>query len=226
MFFTSCIIIAFFCFAFYLIWNQFLKKDTRLSTGLKVLRKKISELQNLSLSVETQVDRHNSVVNDKIQRMEYLLKKTTQLCLRMEHNIKIATALTNKDLTNKDLTNKDLTNKDLTNKDLTNKDLTNKDLTNKDLTNKGHEGQTDQLDKTEPVSERESRILKPNFKNKQAPPDSLEKSSSPTVQALHLKMVREKPVQPKQLYFGDSPFVKMGFVEPPEKDKKHPDPAL
>ena len=204
MFFTSCIIIAFFCFAFYLIWNQFLKKDTRLSTGLKVLRKKISELQNLSLSVDTQVDRHNSVVNDKIQRMEYLLKKTSQICQRMEHNIKIATALSNKDLSPKDLSK-----------------------------DQGPEGKAEPLnkaellDKTEPVpsaEERESLILKPNFKDKEEA-RALERPPSSTEQVRHLKMVREKPARPKQLYFGESPFVKIGFVESPEKDKKHPDPA-
>ena len=90
MFFTSGIIIAFFCFSFYLIWNQFLKKDTRLSTGLQVLRKKITDLENLSLTVEAQVDRHMSIVNERTRRLELLAQKTKTLCEQLEKNIKIA----------------------------------------------------------------------------------------------------------------------------------------
>ncbi len=90
MFFTSGIIIAFFCFSFYLIWNQFLKKDTRLSTGLQVLRKKITDLENLSLTVEAQVDRHMSVINERTRRLESLVHTTKALCERLEKNIKVA----------------------------------------------------------------------------------------------------------------------------------------
>ena len=91
MFFTSGIIIAFFCFSFYLIWNQFLKKDTRLSTGLQVLRKKITDLENLSLTVEAQVDRHMSVINERTRRLESLVQTTKALCERLEKNIKATT---------------------------------------------------------------------------------------------------------------------------------------
>ena len=93
VFFTSCIIIAFFCFAFYLIWNQFLKKDTRLSAGLKALKKKISELQNLSIRVENQMDRQMSTLSERSRKMESLLQKTKDYCERMEKNLKIAKAL-------------------------------------------------------------------------------------------------------------------------------------
>ena len=93
MFFTSGILIAFFCFAFYLIWNQFLKKDTRLSTGLQVLRRKITDLENLSLTVEAQMDRHQSLIKDRTQNLESLLQATKALCERLEKNIKIAQAL-------------------------------------------------------------------------------------------------------------------------------------
>lgn len=98
MFFTSGIIIAFFCFAFYLIWNQFLRKDTRLSTGLQVLRKKITDLENLSLTVEAQVDRQVSVVSDRIKKMESLLQTAKELCERLETNIKVVHSLENSDL--------------------------------------------------------------------------------------------------------------------------------
>ena len=96
MFFTSGIIIAFFCFAFYLIWNQFLRKDTRLSTGLQILRKKIGDLENLSLTVETQVDHYISTMQEKTRKLESLLQTTKQLCERMEANIKIMDSLNNK----------------------------------------------------------------------------------------------------------------------------------
>lgn len=89
MFFTSGIIIAFFCFSFYLIWNQFLKKDTRLSTGLQVLRKKITDLENLSLTIEAQVDRHMSIMNERTRRLESLLQTSKTLCEQMESYIKI-----------------------------------------------------------------------------------------------------------------------------------------
>lgn len=93
MFFTSGIIIAFFCFAFYLIWNQFLKKDTRLSMGLQILRKKISDLESLALNVEMQVDRQMSMVNERTRRMESLLQQTKELSDHLERNIKIARSL-------------------------------------------------------------------------------------------------------------------------------------
>ena len=97
MFFTSGILIAFFCFAFYLIWNQFLKKDTRLSTGLQVLRRKITDLENLSLTVEAQMDRHQSLIKDRTQNLESLLQATKVLCERLEKNIKTAQALESTD---------------------------------------------------------------------------------------------------------------------------------
>ena len=95
MFFTSGIIIAFFCFAFYLIWNQFLKKDTRLSIGLQVLRKKISDLENLSLAVDAQGERHRSNMKEKSQDLELLLQQGRELCRRLEKNIEITRALQN-----------------------------------------------------------------------------------------------------------------------------------
>lgn len=93
MIFTSGIIIAFFCFAFYLIWSQFLKKDARLSTGLQILRKKLSDLENLSLSVENQVDHSLSLVNEKTRKLESLLQTAKGLCDRIEKNIKVIKSL-------------------------------------------------------------------------------------------------------------------------------------
>ena len=93
MFFTSGIIIAFFCFAFYLIWNQFLKKDTRLSTGLQLLRKKINELENLSVNVSAQMDRQMSLARDKVEDLELLLKSAKENCEYLENLIQTAQTL-------------------------------------------------------------------------------------------------------------------------------------
>ncbi len=87
MVFTSGIIIAFFCFAFFLIWDQFLKKDSRLSTGLQVLRKKMSELETLSLKVDDQVHRQMSVFIKKTEKLEWLLKKADTLCKQLEKDL-------------------------------------------------------------------------------------------------------------------------------------------
>ena len=178
LFFTSFIIIAFFCFAFYLIWNQFLKKDTRLSTGLKVLRKKISDLQTLSLTVETQVDRHNSVMDEKIQRMEYLLQKSKEVCQQMEKTIEVALAL--------------------------------------------------KSEKTPDIQSQSTKnpLIQPRFKPALSSKEGLKtQPSSSSIKAIHLKMLKEKPVnKPKPLIFGESPFAKLGFVEPQEA--KRPNPSI
>ena len=93
MFFTSGILIAFFCFAFYLIWNQFLKKDTRLSTGLQLLRKKINELENLSVTVSSQMERQMSLARDKVEDLELLLKSAKENSEHLEKLIQTAQTL-------------------------------------------------------------------------------------------------------------------------------------
>ena len=66
-----------------------------MSTGLQVLRKKIIDLENLSLTVETQVDRQMSIVSDRMRKMESLLQTTKELCERLESNIKAVHSLEN-----------------------------------------------------------------------------------------------------------------------------------
>ena len=85
MIFTSGLIIAVFCFAFYLIWDQFLKKDSRLSIGLQVLRKKMNELENLSLNVEDQVTKHMKQLQDKTLQIENALKQSKALIKQMKY---------------------------------------------------------------------------------------------------------------------------------------------
>ena len=158
-----------------MIWNQFLKKDTRLSTGLKVLRKKISDLQNLSSTVEIEMSRHSSVMDNKIQRMEYLLKKSKEVCTQMEKNIAILKTL-----------------------------------------KKQEAGQLEPSAMSSKPTVSETKSEKPKQQT--------------NVQAIHLKMVKEKPTdRPKPAYFGESPFVKLGFVEShkPKSEERHPpDPPL
>ena len=185
MFFTSCIIIAFFCFAFYLIWNQFLKKDTRLSTGLKILRKKISDLQNLSSTVDTQVDRQGALMDEKFQRMEHLLQKSKEVCQQLESRIEIALALKNNDY-----------------------------------------AEPAGFPKPNPSVEKSKTLEgiknpKPRFL-KETPISKKESIKSSAIKAIHLKMVKDKPAKPKQAYFGESPFVKLGFVEESPSNNKNP----
>ena len=87
MFFTSGIIIVFFCFSFYLIWNQFLRKESRLTSSLHVLRKKITDLENLSLTVDAQLDRQMPKVNEKIHKLETLLKATQKTCKDLDKKL-------------------------------------------------------------------------------------------------------------------------------------------
>ena len=73
--------------------ESILKEDTRLSMGLQILRKKINDLESLALSVETQIDRQMSMVNERTRRMESLLKKSKEFSEHLEKNIKIARSL-------------------------------------------------------------------------------------------------------------------------------------
>ena len=88
MFFTSSIIIVFFCFAFYLIWDQFLKKDSRLSTGLHILRKKMQELEHLSLKVDHQVNRQMSVLEERKEEVAFQIQEARRLRNQLEDILK------------------------------------------------------------------------------------------------------------------------------------------
>ena len=87
LFFTSGLIIVCFCFAFYLIWDQFLKKDSRLSTGLKILRKKTGELEELSIKVENQITKQLCLLKDKTQHFEALVKKAAGLNEKLHQHL-------------------------------------------------------------------------------------------------------------------------------------------
>lgn len=98
MLFTSGILIAFFCFAFYLIWDQFLKKDSRLSTGLQILRKKMTELESLSVQVSSQVSRQIFASQEKCRQLEEMIKKAELVCSSLEKQIQTANSYSVKQL--------------------------------------------------------------------------------------------------------------------------------
>ena len=91
MLFTSGTIIVFFCFAFYLIWDQFLRKDARLSTGLRILKKKISQLENLSSQVDTQIERQMNLIQETMQRLELMTERARILneCLEKHYRLSV-----------------------------------------------------------------------------------------------------------------------------------------
>ncbi|MYE07395.1 MAG: hypothetical protein F4X95_01400 [Oligoflexia bacterium] len=185
MFFTSGLIIAFFCFAFYLIWNQFLKKDARLSTGLQVLRKKIGDLENLSLSVESQVDHSLSLVQEKTQKLESLLQTAKQLCDRIEKNIKVIETLKDSDL--EELAVKANYKKLST-------ELRDPSLSETKLTNPKEATSPFQL--KEPL-----------------PP--LKRSSSPSSHLKMVTKSSSQNPPKKRLEFGESPFKNIEFIDSP-----------
>jgi len=88
LFFTSGVIIVFFCFAFYLIWDQFLKKDSRLSTGLHILRKKMQELEHLSLKVDHQISRQLSILAERKEEVAFQIREARQLHDQLEDTLK------------------------------------------------------------------------------------------------------------------------------------------
>lgn len=88
MFFTSGIIIVFFCFAFYLIWDQFLKKDSRLSTGLHILRKKMQELEHLSLKADHQISRQMSMLAERKEELDFQIQEARRLHDQLEDTLK------------------------------------------------------------------------------------------------------------------------------------------
>ncbi|MDE0118918.1 MAG: hypothetical protein OXM55_02780 [Bdellovibrionales bacterium] len=186
MFFTSGIIIAFFCFAFYLIWNQFLKKDARLSTGLQILRKKLGDLENLSLSVETQVDRSLALTQEKTRKLESLLQRAKGLCDRIEKNIKVINNLNDLDI--EALAVKENDKK-------TTKELKDPSLSETKLTEK---------------SQKELSPFIPN----EVPP-ILKRTSSPSSHLKMVTGPSSKKDQKKKWEFGESPFKNIEFIDSP-----------
>ena len=57
----------------------------------------MGDLENLSLTVENQLDHYISTIQEKTRKLESLLQTSKQLCERMEANIKIMDSLNKTD---------------------------------------------------------------------------------------------------------------------------------
>ena len=65
-----------------------MKKDSRLSAGLHVLRKKTQELEHLSIKVDHQMNRQISVLTEKKEELVSHIHEARLLCRQMENHLK------------------------------------------------------------------------------------------------------------------------------------------
>ena len=84
MLFITIFFIFSLCFVFYVIWNQFLKKDTRLSIGLKVLQKKMNLLEDLSQKTDTQLRKGIELLDKKNRELEKIVSEARFCIFKME----------------------------------------------------------------------------------------------------------------------------------------------
>ena len=92
LFFTSLLIFSF-CFVFYVVWNQFLRKDTRLSIGLKILQKKMDVLENFSEKSDIQLRKGVELLDKKNRELERIVNEARFCIFKME---KLITGIENK----------------------------------------------------------------------------------------------------------------------------------
>jgi len=84
MLFITCFLILSFCFIFYIIWNQFLRKDTRLSMGLKILQKKMTLLEAFSQKTDLQLRKGISLLDKKNRELEKIVNEARFCIFKME----------------------------------------------------------------------------------------------------------------------------------------------
>ena len=84
MLFTTSLLIFSFCFVFYIIWNQFLRKDTRLSIGLQVLQKKMDLLENFSEKSDIQLRKGIELLDKKNKELEKIVKEARFCIFKLE----------------------------------------------------------------------------------------------------------------------------------------------
>ena len=84
MLFITTLLICSFCFVVYLIWNQFLKKDTSLHVGLKVLQKKMSLLEDFSHRTDQQLRQGIKLLDQKNKDLEKIVKEARFCIFKME----------------------------------------------------------------------------------------------------------------------------------------------
>lgn len=93
MLFMTTLIIGTFCFSFYLLWNQFLKKETRLSTGLKVLQKKLDMVEKFAHQTDMTFQKRELLLNKKQKEIEKAINEARFCIFKME---KLQDTITNK----------------------------------------------------------------------------------------------------------------------------------
>lgn len=84
MLFITGFLILSFCFIFYIIWNQFLRKDTRLSMGLKILQKKMDLLDNFSQKTDLQLRKGIDLLDKKNRELEKIVSEARFCIFKME----------------------------------------------------------------------------------------------------------------------------------------------
>ena len=84
MLFITGFLILSFCFIFYIIWNQFLRKDTRLSMGLKILQKKMALLDDFSQKTDLQLRKGIDLLDKKNRELEKIVSEARFCIFKME----------------------------------------------------------------------------------------------------------------------------------------------
>ena len=84
MLFVTTLLICSFCFVVFLIWNQFLKKDTTLNVGLKVLQNKMNLLETFSQKTDQQLRQGIELLDQKNQDLEKIVKEARFCIFKME----------------------------------------------------------------------------------------------------------------------------------------------
>lgn len=93
MLFITSLLIFSFCFVFFVIWNQFLRKDTRLSIGLKILQKKMDVLEDFSEKADIQLRKGVELLDKKNRELERIVNEARFCIFKME---KLITGIENK----------------------------------------------------------------------------------------------------------------------------------
>lgn len=82
--FITGLFIFSFCFVFYIIWHQFLRKDARLSVSLKVLQKKMNMLETFSKKTDLQLIRGIELLEKKNKDLEKIVSEARFCIFKME----------------------------------------------------------------------------------------------------------------------------------------------
>ena len=82
--FVTGLFIFSFCFIFYIIWHQFLRKDAHLSVGLKVLQKKMNMIENFSKQTDLQLIKGIELLDKKNKDLEKIVSEARFCIFKME----------------------------------------------------------------------------------------------------------------------------------------------